>query len=105
MSLLWFCDFLSEFHVRHHVKQWEFVNVLVPFTVSYGRFKYSDGTGGVAFPEDLARRGRQVELHTGPQRHCLFGSAQLGSEKGTCFPCAVWGTRTLAALISLSPYV
>lgn len=86
--LLWFGDFLlSVLHIRTSCEP---VEVLVPFTASYVHFEYSDGKGGAACPEDLVRKGSEVELWTGP-RPSLSPSepAQLAAEKGTCFPHAL----------------
>jgi len=104
--LLWFGDFLlSVLHIRTSCEP---VEVLVPFTASYVHFEYSDGKGGAACPEDLVRKGSEVELWTGPRAslsllhgwlsslwrraHCGEG---LTVEKGTCFP------HTLGTLLSL----
>ena len=63
--LLWFGDFLlSVLHIRTSCEP---VEVLVPFTASYVHFEYSDGKGGAACPEDLVRKGSEVELWTGPR--------------------------------------
>ena len=64
--LLWFGDFLlSVLHIRTSCEPVEVrVNVLVPFTASYGHFEYSDGRGGASW-EDLEPRGSEVELWTG----------------------------------------
>ena len=90
---------LSVFHIRASREPVEVkrVNVLVPFTASDGHFEYSGGMGGAASPDDLAPRGREVELQALPRPPVPpSGPARVAAEKGTCFP------RTLGRRLSRS---
>ena len=73
-ELLWFCDFCCRYSTSEHKR----VNVLVPWTAFYGHFGFSEGRGGAAFPEDLARRGRKEELQRGWRPLYLLLPRSLG---------------------------